>query len=446
MNASGPEESWRVSLDEGQHLQQLPVAALILDAHLKSALVAIRSLGEKGISVCAGSHRLTAMGRHSRYVAKSFLYPSPIEDRAGFLEAVTRQARDLGDCAVFAFSDSTLLPLVENRESLPHSLRWVLPSSFSDFLTAFDKSLTVKLAQSIGIEVPRTFWCKDLAELEAIGQEIGYPVVIKPLRTVSWTGNFGVQRTSVFAFSADELQSKFRTALRETGELPMLQQYIDGEETGVEFMSQDGALLAACAHRRVRSGSPAGGSGVVTQTVPLEYCGTGERAEKLVAALRWSGPIMVEFKISKRSRIPYLMEVNGRFWGSMPLAKAAGVDFSSAYFNLALGKTVQPTREYKVGVTSRHFLGDCAHLRSVLFKNDSMRPLAYPTRFAALKKFFFSPRSTPAVFDVRDIKPIAAELIDFSRVTLMKWLGTADTWKSVIGSKKSSRKQGRASE
>lgn len=446
MNSSGAQKARRMFLGQRQQLRHQAVPALILDAHLKSALAAIRSLGENNLIVCAGSHRLTAMGLHSRYTAQSFLYPSPIEDRVGFVEAVNRKARELGACAVFAFSDSTLLPLVENRESLPDSLRLVLPSSLADFRTAFDKSSTVKLAQSLGIEVPPTFWCKDLAELDAIGREIGYPVVIKPLRTVSWTGNFGVQRTSVFAFSADELQSKFRAALRETGELPMLQKYIEGEETGVEFISRDGVPVAACAHRRVRSGSPAGGSGVVTQTVPLDYLGTGERAERLVAALGWSGPIMVEFKICKRTRVPHLMEINGRFWGSLPLAKAAGVDFSTSYLKLALGEPIEPTTEYKVGVTSRHLLGDCANLRSALFKSDPMRPLVYPSRWAALKAFLFSPPAMPAVFDWRDMKPAFAEVIDTVRVALAKRIGTIDTWKSIIAFKKTWKKQRGTSE
>lgn len=81
------------------------------------------------------------------------------------------------------------------------------------------------------------------------------------------------------------------------------------------------------AHRRIRCMPPAGGSGVVKQTIPLAYQGLGDKAERLVAELRWSGPIMVEFKTDVASGIPKLMEINGRFWGSLPLAVAAGADF-----------------------------------------------------------------------------------------------------------------------
>src|SRR5207253_4643409 len=68
---------------------------IFLDAHLKSALTAIRSLGAKGVRICAGSERTTAMGLHSQYIAKSFVYPSPTKDRTGFLNAISEQAKQL---------------------------------------------------------------------------------------------------------------------------------------------------------------------------------------------------------------------------------------------------------------------------------------------------------------------------------------------------------------
>ena len=36
---------------------------------------------------------------------------------------------------------------------------------------------------------------------------------------------------------------------------------------------------------------------------------------------------MVEFKLDARDGVAKLMEINGRFWGSLQLAVDAGVDF-----------------------------------------------------------------------------------------------------------------------
>jgi hypothetical protein len=41
-----------------------------------------------------------------------------------------------------------------------------------------------------------------------------------------------------------------------------------------------------------------------------------ECAERLLSAAQWEGPAMVEFKITSDGT-PYLMEINGRLWGSL---------------------------------------------------------------------------------------------------------------------------------
>lgn len=387
--------------------------ALVLDAHLKSSLAAIRSLGEKGVAICAGSHRGTAMGLYSRYTAKRLIYPSPLEDRDGFLDSVQRQAAEFGTCAVFAFSDSTLLPLVDNTTLPSQSLLYLFPESRAEFCIAFDKGRTGRLAESLGIEIPKTFWHANVDELEICAREISYPVILKPRRTVYWRGNVGVQKTASLAFSLEDLKAKFNRIVSKTGEPPLLQKYIAGEEAGVEFLAQKGRLIAACAHRRIRSASPLGGAGVVNQTVPLDYCGIGQRAERLIASLHWSGPAMIEFKICKKTGTPYLMEINGRFWGSLPLAVASGVDFPYLCYRLACGENLVETTEYAKGIVSRHFWGDVANLNAVLFRKDPMRGLVYPSRRQAAKEFFRCFRhSRPAVFKRNDVKPSFAELID----------------------------------
>jgi hypothetical protein len=66
-------------------------AALVLDVRLKSSLAGIRCLGKQGIPVIAGSHRRTAMGLYSRFASAGFVYPSPLDDRHAFVDAVIRR-------------------------------------------------------------------------------------------------------------------------------------------------------------------------------------------------------------------------------------------------------------------------------------------------------------------------------------------------------------------
>lgn len=132
---------------------------------------------------------------------------------------------------------------------------------------------------------------------------------------------------------------------------------------------------------------------------------------------------MVEFKICKRTGIPKLMEINGRFWGSLPLAIAAGIDFPHLYYRLVCGENVSVKQAYKFWLISRHFWGDLANLRSALFHRDPMYHATCRSRLNAIRAFLSFPSCSPAVFDRRDVKPTLAEIVDTARVILTNRLG-----------------------
>ncbi len=387
----------------------LKIPALVLDGHLNSSLAAIRSLGYQGIPVYVGSHRVTATGRYSRYATHCFLYPSPLLDRTGFVESVKRLMQQLGRVVLFAFSDSTLLPLVRNSV-LPDGQIQLCDRQLWN--VAFDKARTLSLAEELGVPIPKTYICQTIGEACRVACELSFPVVLKPRRSVFWDGNRGVQQSPSFAFSEHDLMRKLAAAFSQARECPLLQEFVRGEEVGVEFLCRDGDPLMVCAHRRIRSASPRGGASVVSETIPDDYCGIGALARRLVRRLRWNGPAMVEFKICKRTHCPQLMEINGRFWGSLPLAVAAGVDFPFLFYRFSLGEGVPPGA-CELGVKARDFLGDALNLSHVLFSTDPLRPLLYPSRKRALVQFLrTSFQCRPASFALRDVLPSVFRWLD----------------------------------
>ena len=82
---------------------------------------------------------------------------------------------------------------------------------------------------------------------------------------------------------------------------------------------------------------------------------------ELLRALGWEGVAMVEYKRDVHSGEHVLMEVNGRFWGSLQLAIDAGVDFPSLLARVALGEKPAPVTRYRLGVRTRWTLGDLDH-------------------------------------------------------------------------------------
>jgi predicted ATP-grasp superfamily ATP-dependent carboligase len=55
-----------------------------------------------------------------------------------------------------------------------------------------------------------------------------------------------------------------------------------------------------------------------------------------------------------------LIDVNPRFYGSLPLATAAGVNLAAVWHAVTLGEPVAPEEPYRVGVTYRWLEGEIA--------------------------------------------------------------------------------------
>ena len=72
--------------------------------------------------------------------------------------------------------------------------------------------------------------------------------------------------------------------------------------------------------------------------------------KELLDALNWHGVAMVEFKREERTGHLYLMEINPKFWGSLDLALASGVNFPVLDVCMALGEDIPYSEDYQVGL------------------------------------------------------------------------------------------------
>jgi len=86
-----------------------------------------------------------------------------------------------------------------------------------------------------------------------------------------------------------------------------------------------------------------------------------EASRRLLGAARWQGAAMIEFRIGLDGSA-YLMEVNGRLWGSLQLAIDCGVDFPWLAYQAANGEKPEPFERYTLGRRLRWFLGDVDNL------------------------------------------------------------------------------------
>jgi hypothetical protein len=95
---------------------------------------------------------------------------------------------------------------------------------------------------------------------------------------------------------------------------------------------------------------------------------------------------MVEFKVGKLG--PKLMEINGRIWGSIPLAVTSGMDFPALLAELFLRgpDAIKPqlNSNYKIGVRCRDLQRDLMWIANVFMQRRKYKFLEIPGRKRAV--------------------------------------------------------------
>jgi predicted ATP-grasp superfamily ATP-dependent carboligase len=328
---------------------------LVTDGDERAALAAARSLAAAGHRVLAAAPRRSLAGS-ARGVVPVRLAPSPLAEPAAFAAAVADLARRHRVDVLLPMVDASVEALLAERDTLPDGT--VLPfPSLAVYRRAADKHHILAAAAAAGLGVPRTHL---LAAADAVPPPLPFPVVIKPHRSVVANGNGRRQVTVHVARDARELAAGL-AALPPAAYPVLLQEHVPGEGIGVFLLRWQGATVAAFAHRRLREKPPAGGVSVYRESAELPP-DLRAAAERLLVSLDWEGVAMIECRRDARTGRAMLMEINGRFWGSLQLAIDAGVDFPRLLVACATGKPVPAPRAWRVGVRSRWWWGDVDHL------------------------------------------------------------------------------------
>ncbi len=309
------------------------------DGDYNQTLGIIRSLGQKGIQVTAITKSTSDLGSFSRYCCKTEIAPGPAE--AGYVEAVLGILRRNSYYLLIPVGYAATESLARRREAILALTRLELVD-YEQIRLAADKRYVCDLAASLGIPVPRTIYPETWEDIARCSGALEYPLVIKPLRESA--GN-----TVCHVRTASELVSAYREFCQKRGyiegNLPMLQEYIPGHGCGFFALYQDGACRRIFMHRRIRENPPSGGASTCAES--FYDAKLKEYGIRLQDRLRWHGVVMVEFRYDVRVGDYKLLEVNPKFWGSLDLALAAGVDFPYYLCQMAQGNRLDYSEEYE---------------------------------------------------------------------------------------------------
>jgi predicted ATP-grasp superfamily ATP-dependent carboligase len=335
------------------------MAVLVTDGDQRSTLAVVRSLGSAGIPVSVGNSFPRCLAGSSRYSAGTVCYPSPWENQEAFQAFLIDAVRGGRYQVLMPMTDVTLQLVSQIREALGPWVRVPIPSA-EQVKVAQDKRRVLALAQQIGIPCPRTFMLSEKESLEEVAQKAHYPVVIKPRFSRFFSRGTWFYGGVTYARDPAQLKKLYEQCHSQIP-FPVVQEKIKGEGRGVFLLIWEGEVKAAFFHRRRREKPPWGGASVYCESLSRDE-DLLQKALLLLRTIGWQGVAMVEFKVDNQDGQAKLMEINGRFWGSLQLAIDAGVNFPLLLYRLALGDTVPTQHSYKVGVKSRWLLGDLDQL------------------------------------------------------------------------------------
>ncbi len=389
---------------------------LVLDAAARQALVTVRSLGRRNLSVGAMDTIRYAPAFSSRWCRTRFSYPAQ-HGTAAYL-AVLEGALDSTDAPlVIPSHDGTIALLREHRDALERRVRIALAGEPA-LSIAVNKARTLAVAEELGIPMPQSLRVTRPSELPAALDAIGLPAVVKPCE--SWVGGdgHGARFIPRLVTSADEAGRAFADLARHGGDA-LLQEFVGGRREAVSLLYANHTVYARFAQWAQRTVPPLGGDSVLRQSVPVPH-DIGDAAERLIRAIDLEGYSEVEFR-RNAAGTPYLMEINPRLSASVEIAVRSGVDFPFLLWQWATGGPIDHVDRYRTGGWMRYLGGDVRGTLQTIHQRG--RPgIPAPGRAALdFASAFLRPMSYDYL-DWQDLLPALHATASFCRRTLTQVL------------------------
>jgi hypothetical protein len=232
-------------------------------------------------------------------------------------------------------------------------------------LLALDKREQFAAARSAGLAVPPTVDCAELDANSLFGADRW---MVKPALAVQLNDG-RVQRKSGRAVCG---VAEARGVAARIGGPAVAQPLIAGTGEGVFGLAARGGILAWSAHQRIRMMNPQGSGSSACRSIPLSDQLVGPVTD-FISATGWQGLFMIEL-LRDRSGQPWFMELNGRTWGSMALARKRGFDYPTWAVRAALNPEYTPdVPQNAAHLTARHLGREVVHLAAVLASGTAPR-------------------------------------------------------------------------
>lgn len=402
-------------------MAKLP-AAIVLGIDTPIGLTVVRELGSRGVPVHGIGSKEYAIGRYSRWLSSFSVRPKSVAV-SDWLPDIIRKYQA---SAVLAIGEKDLLAL----SALPPVLEGcrILTPRRDALDIVLSKSRTMEIAARLGIDTPASWQPEADQNFAGMANRLTFPVVLKwanPPALADSLSKAGIAlQKSEYADTAGQLLDVL-ARYAPVKAWPLVQQYCAGAGFGQMLHMAGGKATLRFQHQRLHEWPPEGGVSTYCKSLPLDqHQEQMRKSEALLAAIGWEGPAMIEYRYDAKAGRYWLMEINGRFWGSLPLAWHCGAHFAwEQYRHAVLGGKQTPPPRIKMRRV-RFMVPESRRLASILLARRKIMDRTFQTTpVRDLLGFFASfldPRMRYYVFTFSDPLPFFADMATIIRRLLRR--------------------------
>lgn len=314
-----------------------------------------------------------------RHVRGVNLYdvPAPEQDARATVRAVASLLADLRPAALLPLDDHSLWVCHQLEKEAGVKIAGATEAAVE---YALDKGLQVAQAEQAGIPVPPTQVLSDPREAGAIDA----PVIVKAARAVCEADGGLVKPSAMVCAGEADLE---QASARAWHGPVLVQPLIRGVGEGLFGHAGVEGITGWSAHRRVRMFNPHGSSSSACESIAVDRQ-LIEPARRFLEAIGWRGMFMLEF-LRDADGMPWFMELNGRAWGSMALARRRGFEYPAWTVRSALEPDYEPgVPERPPAVLCRHLGLELVYLMFVVRGPQSDTAVEWPTMGRAVRDVF----------------------------------------------------------
>jgi predicted ATP-grasp superfamily ATP-dependent carboligase len=313
-----------------------PAGALVIGGDYRG-LGVVRSLGRQGIPVwvLTDEHRIAAT---SRYARRSLPWPAADQQQQRDYLLELAEQHHLEGWMLFPTGDETAALIARHHAVLAERFRLTTPS-WDVIRWAYDKRLTHQLAMDADVAHPWTYYPADRTAVSAL--DCAFPAILKPA-IKNGANAFTDAKAWRVTDRATLLAGYDEACTLVAPDVIMIQELIPGggeQQFSFAALCWEGAPLAWIGARRTRQFPMDFGrssSYVETNTQPE----VEQSARRLIAQLKYTGLIEVEFKRDPRDGSYKLLDINPRVWGWHTLGQRAGVNFPYLLWRLMASESI----------------------------------------------------------------------------------------------------------